>query len=240
MTLDSLNIRKGLELDVDVTDIFSVETKAQGDIIAKKIFEKGWELHSEEYPEDYDKIIDAGGLIYESEKTRVKISENLIAYVYDSYLVSADVLNEEDDEDSEIEGDEKYKIIADRCKEIEFVNTKILTFDEFCVNVMDAQKFVGKYETSIFRSAFYGYGNFELEEYYEVHKMVTISTIHTLSFFIKHRNILAGIGAFVTGLYRNDILKQREYLSSKEFSNILDESEKQFSIISSLIEKRFL
>jgi len=238
MTLDSLNIRKGLELEVEVSDIFSVETKSQGDIIAKEIYEKGWEIYSKERPEDYDKIIDSGGLIYESEKTRVKISENLIAYVYDSYLVSADVLEDEDDEDS-TESD-KYEIIADRCKEIEFVNIKILNFDEFCVNVMDAQKFVGKYETSIFRSAFYGYGDFTLEEYYEVHKMVTISTIHTLSFFIKHKNILAGIGAFVTGLYRNDILKQREYLTSKEFATILDESERQFALISSLIEKSIL
>jgi len=238
MTLDSLNIRKGLELEVEVSDIFSVETKAQGDIIAKEIYEKGWEIYSEEHPEDYDKIIDSGGLIYESEKTRVKISENLIAYVYDSYLVSADVLD--DDEDEESTESDKYEIIADRCKEIEFVNTKILNFDEFCINVMDAQKFVGKYETSIFRSAFYGYGDFTLEEYYEVHKMVTISTIHTLSFFIKHKNIVAGIGAFVTGLYRNDILKQREYLNSKEFSAILDESERQFALISSLIEKSFL
>jgi len=236
MTLDSLNIRKGLELEVEVSDIFSVETKSQGDIIAKEIYEKGWEIYSKERPEDYDKIIDSGGLIYESEKTRVKISENLIAYVCDSYLVSADVL---DDNEEFIESD-KYEIIADRCKEIEFVNTKILNFDEFCVNVMDAQKFVGKYETSIFRSAFYGYGDFTLEEYYEVHKMVTISTIHTLSFFIKYKNIVAGIGSFVTGLYRNDVMKQREYLSSKEFSTILDESERQFAMISSLIEKNIL
>jgi len=239
MTLDSLNIRKGLELEVEVSDIFSIETKAQGDIVAKEIYEKGWEVYLEEHPGDYNKVIDSNGLIYESEKTKVKISENLIAYVYDSYLVSADVLNDEEGSE-ESEEPVEYEIVADRCKEIEFVNTKILNFDEFCVNVMDAQKFVGKYETSIFRSAFYGYGEFSMEDYYGVHKMVSISTIHTLKFFIKHKNILAGIGSFVTGLYRNDILKQREYLTPKEFVTILDESERQFALVSSLIEKNFL
>jgi len=224
VSLDTLNIRKGLELDVDVADIFKISTKAEGDIVAKRICKLGLEKAILENPNIEQYILDSGGLVFSSEKEKVKISESLTAYVYDSYLV-----------DIEVAEDQETEIIFDSCKEIEFVNTEILDFNQFCENIMTAQSFAGKYKTTIFKFPFIGHGIFSLEEYACVHKMVSASNMHVLNFFLIHKKVLAGIGAFLTGLYRNDIMRQREYLTSKEFATLLDEAEQQFAIMYSMI-----
>jgi hypothetical protein len=224
--LDTLNIRKGLELGVDVADIFKINTGASGDIVAKEICEVGWEKYQLDNPDSYDYIIKSGGLVYSSKKEEIKISETLTAYVFKSYLVDIDTSEEEHPE-----------TLVDECEEIEFLNTEILHFDQFCQNVMVAQAFTGKYDKSIFKFSFYGYGDFSLDEYLYIHKMIIMSSIHSLNFFITHKNILSGIGSFVTGLYRNDVIRQREYLTPTEFSSLLDEAEQQFAVVSSLIER---
>lgn len=225
--LDSLNIRKGLELEVPVSDIFAIRTSAAGDILAKEVCDLGWEAYSKINPVLSEKISESGGTIYSSEKKPFKISESLIAYVYKSYIVDV----ETDLETNTIDA------ITNVSTEIEFLNTEILNFDQFCFNIMQAQSFSGKYENPIFKFSFYGYGNFSLNDYADVHKMVSLSNIHTLNFFITYKNVVSGISAFLNGLHRNDIVRQREYLTSKEFASLLNEAEMQFEMISSFISK---
>lgn len=224
-TLDSLNIRKGLELDVDVADIFAIKTSPTGEILAKEICELGWEMYYTINPDSSQKIIDSGGMIYNSEKKAIKISESLVAYVYDSYLVDTNF-------ETEAGGPDVFTNIS---KEIEFLNTEILDFDQFCVNIMEAQSFTGKYKTSIFKFAFYGYGDFSMNDFIEVHKMVYLSNMHTINFYIKHKNVVSGISCFLNGLHRSDIIKQREYLTSQEITSLLDEADTQFEIFTSIL-----
>lgn len=223
--VDTLNIRKGLELGVEVADIFKVNTEAQGDIMAKEICEVGWEKYHSDNPESYDYILSASGLSYSSKKEEIKISESLTAYVFKSYLVDIDT------------SDDEPETLTNICTEIEFLNTEILNFDQFCENVMDAQRFTGKYNKSIFKFSFFGYGEFSLDEYLYVHKMIVMSNIHTLNFFITYKKVLSGIGSFITGLYRNDVVRQREYLTPKELIDLLDEAEQQFAMVSSIIDQ---
>jgi hypothetical protein len=227
--LDSLNIRKGLELEVDVADIFAINISASGDILTKEICDLGWDVYSTINPELSKRAIEGGGLMYTSQKIPVKISDSLIAYVYDSYLIDAS---------GELESD-NVEVLIDVSKEIEFLNTKILDFDQFCINVMQAQSFTGKYKIPIFKFSFYGYGNFSINNYVEVHKMVVLSNIHTLNFFIEYKNVISGISCFLNGLHRNDIIRQREYLTSKEYASLLNEAEMQYEIISTITNSKF-
>ena len=223
--LDSLNIRKGLELDVDVADIFAIKTSSAGEILAKEICDLGWEMYSTINPDSFQTIINSGGIIYNSEKKAVKISESLIAYVYDSYLVDTNFEN----------GAGGPDVFTNISKEIEFLNTEILDFDQFCVNIMEAQSFTGKYKPSIFKFSFYGYGEFSMNDFLEVHKMVYLSNMHTMNFYLKHKNVVSGISCFLNGFHRNDIIKQREYLTTKELSSLLDEADSQFEIFASIL-----
>lgn len=225
--LDSLNIRKGLELEVSVADIFAINTSVKGDILAKEICDVGWEIYATINPESFKKISYSGGVIYNTQKQVIKISNTLMAYVYDSYIVDIEFEQESD----------KPIVIAEKSTEIEFLNTEILDFDQFCMNIMLAQSFTGKYKPSFFKFSFYGYGNFTMNEYAEVHRMVSLSNVHTLNFFIKYKNIISAIGCFVNGLHRNDIIRQREYLTSKEFATLLNEAEKQYDFLNYIIDK---
>ena len=226
MKLDSLNIRKGLELEIDVSDIFKIDISSSGDFLAKEIYEIGVEKFFIHNPEVDKKFLETGGLIFSTKKERTRISDNLIAYVYNSYLL--DLEQSEDDENVS-------NIISSHSFEIEFLNTKILSFDEFCENIMLAQKFSGKHDSSVFKFSFIGYGNFSLEEYIQIHKIVSFSNLHLVDFFIKNKNVVSSIAAFTMGLYRNDVMRQREYLSQDEFRALLDESERHFALMTSLL-----
>jgi hypothetical protein len=226
-SLDSLNIRKGLELEVPVADIFLRNTSASGEILAKEICELGWQAYSIINPSLSKRVIDSGGTIYDSEKKKIKISESLIVYVYNSYVVDIEY-------NEEIDKDEAVTYVT---TEMEFVNTEILDFNHFCVNVMQAQSFTGKYDAPIFKFSFYGYGNFSMDEYVDSHRIISVSNIHTLNFFVKHNNVVSGISCFLNGLHRNDIIRQREYLTSKEFATLLNDAEMQFELVSSIISK---
>jgi len=224
-SLDSLNIRKGLELGVDVADIFKINTEAKGDIKAKEICEVGWDRYQLDNPDSFDYISKADGIIYSSKKEEIVISDTLIAYVFHSYLVDIDISEEEPE------------VITDISIDIEFLNTEILDFDQFCENIMLAQNFTGKYDKSIFKFSFYGYGDFSLEDYLYVHRLVVVSNLHALNFFITHKKVLSGIGSLVTGLYRSDILRQREYLTNSELMSLLDEADQQFAVVTAIIDQ---
>ena len=222
--LDSLNIRKGLELGISVSDIFKIDTSSTGNVLARDIFQIGVEKFFLRNPEIDKTFLLTGGLSYTTKKKEFIISDTLRAYVFDTYMVNIEPL---DDESSEI--------IADYFVDIEFLNTKILTIEEFCMNVMAAQKFCGQYNNSIFKYSFAGAGEFSLEHFLEIQRLFSFSTLHAIDFYIKHKNIVSGIGSFAMGLYRNDIMKQREYFTTVEFLALLDDAEAQFNHIASLL-----
>ena len=73
MKLDSLNIRKGLELEIDVSDIFKIDISSSGDFLAKEIYEIGVEKFFIHNPEVDKKFLETGGLIFSTKKERTRI-----------------------------------------------------------------------------------------------------------------------------------------------------------------------
>lgn len=222
--LDSLNIRKGIELDIPITEIFKIETEITGDVLARDIYQIGVSKFFADNPEIDKSFLLEGGLFFTTKKKEHTISGSLKAYVFDSYLIDLEPF---DDESSEI--------IASYFVEIQFLNTKILNFDEFCQNLMMAQRFSGQFNDSIFKHDFFGYGTFTMDEFHSIQKLANATCIHMVNFFIKHKNILSGISSFMMGLYRNDIMKQREYFTPAEFTALLDEAEGHFNVMASQI-----
>jgi hypothetical protein len=216
MKLNGLNIRKGLELkeEVKVSDIFKESTEEEGNKKAVEIYNLGWDEFIKKYPnENVESIFGKDdAILYISPKVSHQINDNLIAYIYDSYIVFID--------------DDK-KIKSDKHVEIEFVNTEMLDFQMFCRNVMDAQAFSGNYEMPDIKYSFIGTGNFSMSEYAEVHNLVIYSRMHMLDFFIFYKNVLSSIGYFLSGLFEDDIKQQKEYLEKRQYNSLLKECKKQ-------------
>lgn len=223
MQLNPLNIRKGLELEVPVKEIFSNPTEPEGDINAMFIHNDGWENHSHKY-QNLDELFKEGeeGITYYSEKEIFNISDSLVAYVYDCYLVY---------ENEDIQG----KIESQKNKEIEFVNTKILNYYDFCHNTMLAQEFTGKYERGDFKYPFIGVGDFEIKDCIESCNLLSHSNVHLLNFFIFYKKIFTSIGFLTSGLYKNDIKQQKEYFNKKEYNSLLKEANRRSKIVEDYI-----
>jgi hypothetical protein len=224
MIPNSLNIRKALELEVPISEVFRIDTSPQGNKIAMDAHEEGVENFLIKNTRAIDTITAEDGVMYSTTKTIHKINESLDAYVYDSYLIYP---NEDDG----------GKLYTDKTTEIDFLNNKMLSVDEFCRNVMDAQAFSGFHKKNIFKYSFVGIGNFTMSEYAELHQMATQSNVHFIDFFVFHKNVLSSINFFLSGLCENDINSQKEYLTEKELSDRIEEAKKQRKLMSELSGK---
>lgn len=216
MEFNGLNIRKGLELEVPVKDIFRISTEPSGDEIALKLCNKSWD----EIPELKNKkpsdllSDDDDFLLYNSRRKKNKLNSYLDAYVRDSYLIT-------------YEKDKfgKEKIIKDIVVEIDFVNTKELNYSDFLKNIMEAQAFSGKYKSS-FKHRFLGLGSFDMESYIDCAEIIAHSNLHLFDFFIFSKNILSSIGCFMSGAHIEDIRQQKEYFEKEEYNKVLENAER--------------
>lgn len=218
MNLKSINIRKGLELEVPVVDIFKMDIEPIGDIRAMQAYEDGWNNFQKNNPD----LIISDGLMYSTKKIIHKINDSLNAYVFDSYLLCPDPEEETD-------------IVTDKTTDIEFVNTKILTLNDFFTNLMDAQAFSGIHEKPMFKHRFIGTGEFNMQDYIESHPLASHSHMHFLDFFILHKKVFSPIGFFISGLCENDIKSQKEYLTDKEYKEVMSEAKKQWKTVRKII-----
>lgn len=222
MFLKSLNIRKGLELEVPVSDIFSIDIEPAGDRRAMEAYEEGWEVFSEKHKDIHDVIQKEDGIMYSTIKIMHKVGKSLNAYVFDSYLICRDP-------------DENEKIIVDKTTEIEFVNTKILTIEEFFTNLMEAQAFCGLHKNPMFKYRFIGTGNFDMSDYIESHPLASHSNMHFLDFFVFHKKVFSTIGRFISGLCETDIKSQKEYLTDEEYKEVMSDAKKQYRAVKKII-----
>ena len=171
MTLNAINIRSGLELEVPVSDIFNVNVAPDGNIIAKQCFLEDGTI-KKEYSEEIDKILDKDQIItYADLKIPTKINETLTCYVFDSYFVYRDDLG-------------TGKIESEKNVELLFINNQTLDFEDFCSNLMAAQAFSGNFERPQFNHHFIGVGKFEFEEYASIHNLVAHSNLNFINFYI--------------------------------------------------------
>lgn len=206
MVLSGINIRSGLELEVPVKDIFKVDVAPEGNILAKNYYRSE---DKKSLMVDVQPIIDKEEYIsYSDLKMPQKINDSLVCYVYDSYFLFRNDLN-------------NGRIECEKTNDLLFVNTELLEFEDFCRNIMDAQAYSGNFEKSEFNHNFIGVGNFDLDDYIPLHPMIANSSINLVNFFIYHKKVLSSVGYFVCGLFENDIKDQRKYLTEQEYKQMI-------------------
>lgn len=222
MRLSGINIRKAIELEVPIRDIFKIVKSEEGDIAAKEIYEDKIS-HSSEIA-NIDEVFGKGYTQFFSEaKQEIKINENLTAYIYNFYLAALTAKKNK----------KKSKIESDKCLEIFFLNTKILNYSEFIQNIMDAHSFLGKFPKGDFKRRFSGIGSFNMEDYVANHYMSNLSDVHFMDFFIKDSNLVSSISNILTARYEKDIIEQREYFNEDEYYRMLDTVKRHKQIIAS-------
>ena len=213
----AINIRKGLELEVPIRNIFKIDTSPSGDILAMEIFTKKVKNLSGLKQKDKKKILDNKEfLMYSTKLEKHDLKDDLIAYVSEAYFVYTD-----DNENIEIKTN---KIESEKNIEITFVNTKQLDYFQFIRNIMKAQEFTGGFDKSEFKFQFLGVGSFSIDEYIDSHNILIHSNMEMLNFFIFKNKILSGIDKFVSGLYDKDIEEQKKYLTKEEYKNLVTNS----------------
>jgi hypothetical protein len=221
MKLSGINIRKAIELDLPIEEIFQISKKSEGDIAAKEIYEDKI-THSSEI-ENVEEIFEEGFTQFYCEpKKEIKINKNLKVYVYNFYLCC---LNGEDLKNSKIE--------SEKSLEISFINTKTLNYSDFIKNIMDAHSYLGRFPKNNFKKRFSGIGSFNMEEYVSNHNMCAISDLNFTDFFIEDSNLVSTISNIITARYENDIIQQREYFNEEEYYRMLDTLKRHQKIISS-------
>jgi hypothetical protein len=220
--LTGFDIRKALELEISVEQIFQIQIEEEGDIAAKEIYDDSI-THTSEI-ENIDDIFSKnnGVVFYTSPKEEIILNNTLKAYIYDFYISTTE---------------EEYKnglncpIESDYSQEIIFLNTETLNYNDFCKNCMEAQLFLGKFEKNIFKRKFLGVGSFVMEEYALIHPMILHSGIHLLDFFIKDSNLVSSIGNIINANYEKDIMEQKEYFTEEEYSRLLNTVDKHKKIL---------
>jgi hypothetical protein len=218
--LTGLKIRKAIELELNPRDIFNISLEPEGDELAKEMYEENIN-HSSEIANKQEIFGKDFLLIYYDRKKVVKINDNLDAYVFDSYI--SHLLEETYEKES--------KIINEKTEEVIFLNTKILDYNEFLKNVMDAHSFLGKFERQFFKIRFSGIGSFNMEDYALNHSMIYMSDVHFLDFFIKDSNLVSTISMIITANYEKDIVEQKEYFEEEEYNKMLETVKKHKSFI---------
>ena len=208
MILTGINIRSGLELEVPVADIFNVNVAPDGNILAKQFYNSK-DRKDKKLLKEITALLDNDQFVcYNDLKINHKLSDTLNCYVYDSYFIY------EDDK-------QNNKIEITKTVELLFVNTELLNFEKFCSNVMLAQSYSGNFVRPEFNYPFIGVGNFDLDDYIQLHPLCAYSNLNLVSFFIYHKKILSSIGYFICGLFENDIKEQKKYISDKEYKELL-------------------
>ncbi len=207
--LTGINIRTGIDLHVPINDIFKTKTESFGDERIKELYNKGNHETFKKYP-DLHELFESetdDRIFFNDKKTECKIDSSLKAYIFDCYEASINPVTN--------------RIGCKKYTEIEFVNTEILDFDHFCINLMNAQAFSGNYETPDYLYPFIGFGSFSLEDYAHVHKMAINTNCNLVYFFLNYKNVVAGIYHFTSANYLQEIQAQRKYLSDKEYRSIM-------------------
>lgn len=223
--LTGINIRSAVEkLNLSIKEIFKIDTSPKGDCRLKHLETEGNKKTFELYPDLEDLIDSQNHMEFSDAKTSHTINKTLTASVFDYYLAYKDI-------------SKNNKIFCTKSVRIEFVNTEILSFEEFCINLMAAQAFSGSYGKQLFIHSFIGIGEFSLEDYARIHPIAVFTHCNMLYFFVYHKNILSSIDNFILASYGDDIKSQRHFLSDKEYYALKRLLRKDQKLIDELMDK---
>lgn len=224
------NIRKGLELEIPVSDIFKITTNAKGDPRIMNVFlflEKPyfWKKNSDLF----EKLNAEEIITYHDTKEKYSLSTDLDVFVFNRYEIYADVTK-----------NHAPSYIKDM--ELQFSNKKILDFEDFCVNLMIAQAFTGNFKQPEmgFSYPFVGIGSFTLRDIILLYPMINATNLNLDKFFIYHENVLTTVSKIISATFEDDIQAQKSYLSEANYKSLVRKTRKMKKELELLAERDFL
>jgi hypothetical protein len=222
--LSGFQVRKALEAEASLEEIFPVEKSSYGDVASKELYEDGI-THTSELENADDLFFKTMGVCFYSEPKKVyNITDNLKAFVYNSYISITREVYKKDVENI---------IESNKSKEIIFLNTEILDYNNFCKNIMEAQMFLGKFEKTLMKRKFFGIGDFGIDFYALGHELINCSDLSMSDFYIRESNLVTTIDNMLNARYEKDVKEQKEYLDDVEYINLINTAKKHRHIIES-------
>ncbi len=216
--LTGINIRKGLEIEVSVEDIFTPTLSNVGDIRAKQFFENP-KLKSDK--KFINEISEHSLLEYRDFVTKSSLGKYLNVCVYNKF----DLTNSKFTKD---------RFHACCTTELIFYNTSTISFDDFCLNLMSAQAFTGNFANPVYHE-FTGIGNFEIESAASIYPLAIAGNLSLNYFFINYKGILTSISKIISAQFEDDILEQKSYLGDKNFKTLRKELKTQQEVIANIL-----
>ena len=148
--------------------------------------------------------------MYSTKRKVFELNDSLKAYhrtVYVAYIF----YDENDEECFEVEDYE----------DIDFINTEILTTDDFLRNIMLAHSFTGKFNLDDTRCQFIGAGNFDIMDLEDtMFGIFSYSNLDMYNFFVNFSKLFVGITNIIIANYKEDIEQQKKYFDKKEYRKI--------------------
>ena len=182
--LTGINIRRGMELEVPIEEIFSINMSSEGDVRVKHYY-----LNLIEKTEEFDDSIHQNFLTevkkqevveYKEVCNTIQLNENLKVVVYDHYSITYSRFL-------------KNKYDCNLTQELIFVNSEKLSFADFCFNFMTAQSYTGKIPNTIVQHQFIGIGELTIEQSASIYPLAIAGNLSLECFFIDLDGILASI-----------------------------------------------
>ncbi len=217
--LTGINIRKGLEIEIPIKDIFKPNIQNSGDKRAKSIYENHFfknenddiikELIKNEFFEYYEFLSDA------------QIGKSLSVSIFNNFKITHTKF-------------QKERIVSECNPNLTFYNTEKLSFADFCFNLMSAQAFSGNFKTNLTHQ-FTGIGDFEIEMAAQIFPLAIAGNLSLDYFFIYYKGILTTIPNLISAQFEKDLKQQKSYLENKEYRNLLNELKEHQELISEII-----
>lgn len=218
--LRGINIRKGLELEVSIEDIFTPTLSDSGDIRAKQLYENPKLLNDKKF---ISEISEYSLLEYKNFITSASLGKSLNVNVYNRYDLTNSKFTKE-------------RFHACCSTELIFYNTDTINFEDFCFNIMSAQAFTGNFSNPLFHE-FTGVGNFDIESAASIFPLAIAGNLSLNYFFINYKGILTSIQKIISAQFEDDIEEQKSYLEEKDFKTLKKELKIQQNAITSILNK---
>ncbi len=221
--LNGKNIRSGLELEVPVEQIFAINLASEGDIRVKNCENSS----IKEQEKDFINALKRDGIqTYKEHINTNQLNETMLVSVFKIHTVTFSKYNKNQFD--------YYKDI-----QLVFTNNKIVSFEEFCFNIMTAQAFSGNFPQSPDFHLFNGMGDISIEEIAGVYPLIVSGNCTLDYFFIYYKNILSSVSKIFNGTMGDDVKSQKSYISDKEYKALLKEVNEQKKEVNRIISDSF-
>lgn len=214
------NIRKGLDLEVSIEDIFLPDSTNTGDIRAKHFFDTPELKNDKKFISEISRY---ELLEFNQFLTHSVIGKFLNVASYNLYSLTNSKFSKE-------------RFNCSCTTDLVFYNTKKLTFEDFCFNFMTAQAFTGNFRNPIFQE-FTGIGDFDIESAASIFPLAIAGNLSLDYFFIYYKGVLTSIQKIISAQFEDDIIEQKSYLGYKNYMDLRKEIKIQKEAIAEILNK---